>query len=178
MGGALIILAVTVAVGVLLWAWEKARGDRPLHHHSPRDIPADSANSGSHEASPGPGFHEGISGPDSPDDAPGPNSPEPPGHRKISSKPEPPTICCGLHAICEKTGQVNDPPEYYDDEELDRYAGRNPDGYANEEIEEFRDVLLTLAPSDAPGWAVSLQKRRISLPTELQPELELLLAET
>lgn len=87
-------------------------------------------------------------------------------------------ICCGMHAICEKTGQVNDPPVYYDDEELDRFAGREPDSYSDSEIEEFRDVLLTLIPSDAPGWTVSLEKRRISLPAELKPELELILLES
>ena len=82
-----------------------------------------------------------------------------------------------LHAICEKTGQINEPPVYYDDEELDRFAGRGADDYSDDETEEFRDVLLTLRPSDAPGWSVSLEKRRIVLPADLIPELELLLAE-
>lgn len=85
--------------------------------------------------------------------------------------------CCGLHAICERTGQINEPPVYYDDEELDRFAGRPATEYTDEETEEFRDVLLTLMPSDAPGWSVSLEKRRINLPAELVPELELLLSE-
>ena len=85
--------------------------------------------------------------------------------------------CCGLHAICEKTGQINESPVYYDDEELDRFAGRGEEDYSDEEIEEFRDVLLTLMPQDAPGWTVSLERRRINLPVELKPELELLLSE-
>ncbi|MDE6022441.1 MAG: phospholipase [Muribaculaceae bacterium] len=88
------------------------------------------------------------------------------------------SICCGLHAICEKTGQINEPPIYYDDEELDRFAGREADDYSDAETEEFRDVLLTLLPSDAPGWAVSLEKRRINLPSDLKPELDLLLSES
>lgn len=145
MEGALIILAVTVAIGVILWLWEKARGGTPLHHHSPDVTASKTEEDYQAEASP--------------------------------SRVSPPAVCCGLHAICEKTGQINEPPVYYDDEDLDRYIGRAADEYADEEIEEFRDVLLTLLPSDAPGWTVSLEKRRINLPTELQPELELLLAE-
>lgn len=86
-------------------------------------------------------------------------------------------ICCGLHIICEKTGQVNEPPMYYDDEELDRFSGREAEDYSDEEIEEFRDVLLTLHIADSPGWAVSLERRRITLPAELKPELELMLSE-
>lgn len=137
MTGAIIILAVTVTIGILLWAWEKFRTRRhghSLHHHAP-------------SASPN------------------------------AQRPTPNTVCCGLHAICEKTGQINEPPVYYDDEELDRFAGRPADGYTDEETEEFRDVLLTLLPSDTPGWTVSLEKRRINLPADLQPELELLLSE-
>lgn len=138
MEGALIILFVTVAVGVILWAWEKMRGGKPLHHHSPAAEDSENAENNDNNQT---------------------------------------AICCGLHAICEKTGQINDPPVYYDDEQLDKYIGKDPAQYSDDEIEEFRDVLLTLMPSDAPGWSVSLQKRRISLPSELQPELELLLSE-
>lgn len=143
MTGALIILAVTIAIGVLLWAWEKFRTQRhghSLHHH----------------ASPSPDVQRIT-----PD----------------AQRPASNAVCCGLHAICEKTGQINEPPVYYDDEELDRFAGRPADGYSDEETEEFRDVLLTLLPSDAPGWSVSLEKRRINLPSDLRPELELLLSE-
>ena len=154
MTGALIILAVTVAIGVLLWAWEKFRTQRhghSLHHHNDKSersrvesqaIEADAQRKTEN------------------------------GKRKTES-----SVCCGLHAICEKTGQINDPPVYYDDEELDRFAGRPATEYTDEETEEFRDVLLTLLPADAPGWSVSLEKRRISLPAELIPELELLLSE-
>lgn len=143
MTGALIILAVTVAIGVLLWAWEKFRTKRhghSLHHHHQED-----RSSNLNDSSTG--------------------------------QPATPAVCCGLHAICEKTGQINEPPVYYDDEELDRFAGRAANDYNDAETEEFRDVLLTLLPSDAPGWSVSLEKRRISLPADLRPELELLLSE-
>ena len=153
MTGAIIILAVTLAIGLILWAWEKARGDRPLHHH--------------HHAAPAAG-----NAPEAPDGVSA--RPETPAAAEPSGQP---AICCGLHAICEKTGQVNEPPVYYDDEELDRFAHRGPDDYTDPEIEEFRDVLLTLLPADAPGWTVSLERRHINLPAPLRPELELLLAE-
>lgn len=153
MTGALIILIVTIAVGVILWAWEKARGDKPLHHHhAPQHKSSDIA------------------------DAPG-EADATPGKNEGDATPEP-VVCCGLHAICEKTGRINEPPIYYDDEELDRFSGKAPEDYSDDEIEEFRDILLTIMPSDAPGWAVSLEKRRIALPEVLKPELELLLSES
>lgn len=144
MVGALMILVVTIAVGVILWAWEKARGGKPLHHHGAQSVGENVANNANN----------------------------------ANDNNDNNTICCGLHAICEKTGQVNEPPVYYDDEELDRFVGRGAEDYSDEEIEEFRDVLLTLQPSDAPGWTVSLERRRLVLPSALQPELELLLSES
>ncbi len=147
MTGALIILLVTLAIGVLLWAWERSRTQRhgpSLHHHNDqRSTINDQQTSQPHN----------------------------------STTSQPPSVCCGLHAICEKTGQINEPPVYYDDEELDRFAGRDAADYTDAETEEFRDVLLTLLPSDAPGWSVSLEKRRINLPETLRPELELMLSE-
>ena len=81
--------------------------------------------------------------------------------------------CCGLHLVCEKTRllKVAEKIEYYDDEELDRFAGREADDYSSEEIEEFRDVLLTLLPQDVAGWAASIELRQITLPTEVRDEL-------
>ncbi len=144
MTGALIILLVTLAIGVLLWAWERYRTQRhgpSLHHHNDQRSTINDSVSQSAK-------------------------------RETQN-----AVCCGLHAICEKTGQINEPPVYYDDEELDRFAGRDATDYTDEETEEFRDVLLTLLPSDAPGWSISLEKRRINLPATLRPELELLLLE-
>ena len=86
-------------------------------------------------------------------------------------------ICCGRHIVCEKS-LVPEPGEkilYYDDEELDRFAGRAPESYSPEEIDELRDVLLTLLPHDVPGWARSIQLRGISLPPEIRDELFILL---
>lgn len=87
--------------------------------------------------------------------------------------------CCGQHLVCEKTHAAAMTAEivYYDDEELDRYSGREADSYDASETEEFRDVLLTLLPEDVAGWAHSLDLRKIALPLELRDELLMLLAE-
>lgn len=88
-------------------------------------------------------------------------------------------VCCGLHLVCEKNSlsPVTDEIIYYDDEELDRYAGRSSDSYSPEEEEEFREILLTLLPSDAAGWSRSLQLRGVSLPDEIREELLMIVAE-
>lgn len=86
-------------------------------------------------------------------------------------------ICCGRHLVCEKSlsPEPGEKIVYYDDEELDRFAGREPDDYEPDEIDEIRDVMLTLLPEDVPGWVRSIQLRGINLPTPLRDELFLLL---
>lgn len=88
-------------------------------------------------------------------------------------------ICCGMHTVCEKTNlsPITGEVVYYDDEELDRYRGREADSYTPEEIEEFRDVLLTLLPEDVAGWSRSIQVREINLPTEVRDELLMIVSE-
>ena len=88
--------------------------------------------------------------------------------------------CCGMHITCEKDSllaSVSDKIEYYEDEELDRYAGRNADEYDTDEVEEFRDVLLTMQPADIAGWARSLQLRGIVLPADVREELLMIVGE-
>ena len=88
--------------------------------------------------------------------------------------------CCGMHITCEKDSllsSVSDKIEYYDDEELDAYAGRNAADYSSDEIETFRDVMLTLKPDEIAGWARSLQLRGIALPLAVKDELIMLVAE-
>lgn len=65
--------------------------------------------------------------------------------------------------------------EYYDDEHLDAYAGREADSYTDEEIAEFEEVLYTLRPTDAAGWSRSLTLRNINIPERLRDELILLI---
>ena len=88
--------------------------------------------------------------------------------------------CCGLHLTCEKDSllaSVSEKIEYYDDEELDAYKGRGEDEYTEDEIEQFRDVLLTMQAEDIAGWARSLQLRGIELPAIVREELLMIVAE-
>ena len=88
--------------------------------------------------------------------------------------------CCGMHITCERDSllaAVSSKIEYYDDEELDAFAGRAPESYADDEIEQFRDVLITMRPDDIAGWARSLQLRGITLPAPVRDELIMIVAE-
>lgn len=87
--------------------------------------------------------------------------------------------CCGLHLVCEKDSlsPMSDEVVYYDDEELDRFVGRDADSYSEEEEEEFRDVLMTLLPEDVAGWARSITQRRLELPPDVRDELLILVNE-
>lgn len=88
--------------------------------------------------------------------------------------------CCGMHITCEKDSllaSVSEKIEYFDDEELDAFQGRDAESYSDAEIEQFRDVLLTLLPTDIAPWARSIQLRGISLPPEVRDELLMIVAE-
>ena len=88
--------------------------------------------------------------------------------------------CCGMHITCERDSLlagISEKIEYFDDEELDAYAGRSPESYTPEEADEFRDVLLTLLPADIAPWARSLQLRGIELPADVREELLMIGAE-
>lgn len=91
-----------------------------------------------------------------------------------------PEACCGQHAVCERDSLLEGIDReivYYDDEELDAYAGRASDAYTSAETEEFRDVLLTLLPDDVAPWARSLQMRGITLPASVRDELLMIVGE-
>lgn len=87
--------------------------------------------------------------------------------------------CCGRHAVCERDSllaAMSREIEYFDDEELDRLAGRTD--LTPAEVEEIREVLLTLPPDNVAPWARSLQLRGISLPPDLREELLMIVTET
>ncbi len=89
-------------------------------------------------------------------------------------------VCCGMHITCEKDSllaAVSEEIVYYDDEELDQYAGRGANDYVDDEIEQFRDILLTLLPGDIAGWGRSVQQRGITLPAAVREELLMIVAE-
>lgn len=105
---------------------------------------------------------------------------EPAGKPSAPANPtDEPEVCCGTHTVCEKTNlsPLTGEIVYYDDEELDRFRGRQAEEYSSEEIEEFRDVLMTLQPQDVAGWSRSIQVREITLPTEIREELLLIVSE-
>mgnify|MGYP006946953903 CR=1 FL=1 len=88
--------------------------------------------------------------------------------------------CCGQHEVCEKESllaAVSKKIEYYDDEELDRFRGRPSNGYNEEEVEEFREIMYTCKEDEVAGWSRSLQLRGIELPDELKDELFLIVGE-
>ena len=132
MEGALIILAVTVVVGVVLF----------VHHRL-----TESKSNGAPET------------------------------QSVEAMPQ--SECCGMHITCEKDSLATLSTDiiYYDDEELDAYAGIAADNYSNEQIEEFREVLLTLLPQDIAPWARSLSLRGITLPEIVKEELLLIVRE-
>ena len=88
--------------------------------------------------------------------------------------------CCGQHETCEKDSllaAVSKGIEYYNDEELARFRGRYSDEYTDEEVEEFREVMLTCKDDEVAGWCRSLQLRGIELPDDLKDELFLIIGE-
>lgn len=137
MTGAIIILLVTIAVGLVLYVY-----DLKYRRTHPSEIPQ---------------------GED--------------GKSEYTGESRHGEICCGRHIVCEKSlsPEIGEKVVYYDDEELDKYAGKGPDDYTPEQIEEVRDVMMTLLPEDVPGWVRSIQLRRINLPTPLRDELFILL---
>lgn len=88
--------------------------------------------------------------------------------------------CCGQHETCERESllaAVSKDIEYYDDEYLDAYRGRESDEYSDEEIEQFEDVLTTMHEDDVAGWVRSLQLRGINLPDALKDQVFLIVGE-
>ena len=88
--------------------------------------------------------------------------------------------CCGQHEVCEKDSllaAVSKEIEYYDDEELDRFATRESDSYTDAQIEEFDEVFSTLRSEDVAGWVRSLQLRGINLPDALKDDVILVVGE-
>ena len=89
-------------------------------------------------------------------------------------------VCCGQHAVCEREGYLKETTkavEYFDDEELDRYRGRQADSYSQAEEDEFREVLYTMFPREVEDWMHSLEQRGIALPSALTEEVMLIITE-
>lgn len=68
------------------------------------------------------------------------------------------------------------PIEYFDDEELNLYKGRNAADYSDDEAEEFREVIYTMQQQDVATWCRSVTLRGIEVPNQVKDELLLLVA--
>jgi len=82
--------------------------------------------------------------------------------------------CCGAHEVCEKDSLIAafiEKPEYFDDEELDKFARRDSGQYKHSEVDEFREVFYSVLDEEKPRWVRSLQMRGISLPDQLKDEV-------
>lgn len=97
----------------------------------------------------------------------------------VEEKPADSDECCGQHAVCEKESLLSTKikADYYDDEELDVYARRDPSSYTEEEIAEFQNILYTMKEFDVAGWLKSLQLRQIELPDSVKEEALLIVSE-
>lgn len=87
--------------------------------------------------------------------------------------------CCGTHLVCERDTiqQMQTEIVYYDDEELDALADRDPKTYTEQEITQLEEVFRSLREEDIRGWVKSLQLRRIALTDELKEEALFILRE-
>lgn len=87
--------------------------------------------------------------------------------------------CCGAHEVCEQDSLLSNENKivYYDDEELDQFANKEPDRYTPTDIIQFSEVFFTLKEADVAGWLRSLQLRNIQLPFLLREEALLIVRE-
>ncbi|PDP73218.1 phospholipase [Porphyromonas gingivalis] len=91
-----------------------------------------------------------------------------------------PPGCCAMHITCEKDSlltAVSKSIVYYDDEELDRYAGVLPEEYNTEAVEEFEEILSTLQEEEVPSWIRSLQMRQIQMPISIKEQALFIVSE-
>lgn len=82
--------------------------------------------------------------------------------------------CDGTDDKCEQVCMMEAATreiEYYDDEELDRFRGRQSNQYTDEEAEEFANILYTMQPQEAKGWNRCLILREINVPNQIKDEL-------
>ena len=61
--------------------------------------------------------------------------------------------------------------EYFDDENLDAFIGRESDSYNEKEIEQFREILYTMNQKEVVDWNRSLTIRGINIPNDLKDEM-------
>lgn len=87
--------------------------------------------------------------------------------------------CCGRHSVCERESLLTSKPDiiYYEDEELDRLKGVEPDDYTEKDLRDMREVFETLQDKDVAGWLRSLQLREITPPQDILEEALMIVSE-
>lgn len=87
--------------------------------------------------------------------------------------------CCGAHEVCESDSLLSssDKVEYYEDEELDAFKEKSADSYNDDQIEQFREVLITLKEREVAGWLKSLQIRGVNPPEIIREEALMIVAD-
>ena len=88
------------------------------------------------------------------------------------------TTCNGDNSLCEQECMMVAATcdiEYFDDEELDVFKGRQSDSYTDEEAEQFREVMYTMRQSEVKDWNRSLILRGVAVPDQLKDELVMLM---
>lgn len=87
--------------------------------------------------------------------------------------------CCGRHSVCERESLLTSKPDivYYDDEDLDRLKGVEPDDYTEKDLRDMREVFETLQDKDVAGWLRSLQLREITPPQDILEEALMIVSE-
>jgi len=90
-------------------------------------------------------------------------------------------VCCGKHLVCEKkkiAEKILSESQYFEDEDLDRFAGKSSGEYTDTDIEEFRYVLYTLRQEEVQEWLECLSVRGIEFPDQLKDEAYTMVNET
>lgn len=90
------------------------------------------------------------------------------------------STCNGTNDKCEQECMMEAATreiEYYDDEELDKYAGVKSADYADDEADEFAYVLGTMDSGDVAGWCRSLNLRGIELPDQIKDEVIMIIGD-
>lgn len=88
--------------------------------------------------------------------------------------------CDGTDTKCEQECMMEAATkdiEYFDDEDLDRFARRPSSEYTDDEAEEFREVMFSMKPTEVKDWNRSLILREINVPDQVKDELLMLLQE-
>ncbi len=83
------------------------------------------------------------------------------------------TTCSGTNDKCEQNCMMEAAVkeiEYFDDEDLDQYKGRESDDYTDDEAEEFRNVMETMRPEEVKAWNRSLILRGVNMPDQIKDD--------